>query len=176
MRYPYNGQRQIEVLPPIVLATMTGAGGGGTIEFRVQTPDSRLQVKVSVLFAPTPPFSVPYDITNMGATIYLAEEDESYGATYSGYVPMTAIINGATLTSPLSLPQAPGLMGYSQEFVTAADAIHGFLGLSPAGEGSQGQWVLQVRYQPYGQRLPEADWSETKTLCNATRIGPAGSF
>lgn len=177
MRWPYNGERQIRMLAPITLATMTGAGTGGarTIEFRVQTPDSRLQVKTSVLFSPTPPFSLPFDITGMGATFLLLEEDECYGGAFAGHVPLTTIVSAPGGT-PLPLPQNPQLMGYSRELVTAADAVHGFLGLNAGAESAQGQWILEVRYQPYGQRLPERDWDETAALCNATLISGPGNF
>lgn len=174
MRFPYMGERQIVLPPPIDLGLISGSEGSADVEFRVQCPDSRLQIKVSVLFVPRQPFTFPFDIIGLGATYLLQEEDESYLAPYSGYVPLTTIVATPTGT-PLPLPAFPGLCGYSREFVTAADAVHGFLSYSADG-ATFGQWVLQTRFQPYGQRLPEKDWDETRQLCNATIITPAGNL
>lgn len=174
MRYPYNGQRQIIVPPPIQLGQIAGSEGSASVEFRVQCPDSRLQIKVSVLFVPRQSFAFPFDISGLGATYLLQEEDESYGAPYSGYIPLTTIV-GTPTGAPLALPQFPGLLGYSRELVTAADAVHGFLSYSADG-ATFGKWVLQTRFQPAGQRLPDLDWEETLQLCNATIISAPGNL
>ena len=103
----------------------------------------------------------------------MQEEDESYGAGFSGYIPLTTIVGDPTTGAPLALPEFPGLMGYSREFVTAADAVHGHLHY---GNAILGKWVLQTRYQPAGQRLPDPDWQETLQLCNATLISAPGNL
>ena len=173
MRYPYNGQRQIKISQPIILGTNVGGEAAAAAQFRVQCPDSRLRVKTSVLFIPDNPV-FPVDITAFAASIFLAEEDECYTGAYSGYVPLIAIIPGTSIGAPLALP-AGGLMGYSIESVTAADAIHGWLTWQSANSSLlQGRWALQTRWQPDGQRLPDKDWEETVQLCNATPDRAAG--
>lgn len=175
MRYPYNGKRQILIPQPIILGTNVGAESPpAAVEFRVQIPDSRLRVKTSVIFVPRNPV-FPVDISGFAATLFLAEEDECYSGAFSGYAPLVAIIPGTTIAAPLALP-AGGLMGYSIESTTAADAIHGWLTWQPNGGAALvGDWALQTRYQPDGQRLPDEDWAETRQLCNATLIGAAGA-
>jgi hypothetical protein len=169
MRYPCNGKRQILIPQPIILGTQSNSGEGtASAEFRVQVPDSRTRVKVSVIFNPDLPV-FPIDISGQGATLLMLEEDEGYGGKFSGFLPLTTIVATFPGGTPLALPANPGLSGYSQEFVTAADAIHGFLSWN-AGGGLVGRWVLQTRYQPDGQRLPDEDWEETKQLCNANLI------
>lgn len=174
MRYPYGGQRQILIPQPVILGTNTGGEAATGAQFRVQVPDSRLRVKTSVIFVPANPV-FPVDISGFAATLFLAEEDECYGGAYSGYAPLVPIIPGTTIAAPFALP-AGGLMGYSIESTTAADAIHGWLTWQSNNTPALvGQWILQTRYQPDGQRFTDEDWADTKLLCNATLLTPQGA-
>lgn len=174
MQFPYDGSRQIVIPQPLTLVTTNAhaVNPASPIEFRVPTPDSRLQVKISVLFAPDPPVTFPFNISNQSATLYMYEEDEAYGGVFNGFVPLVAVAGDSG--TPLALPLKPDLMGYSREFVTAADAVHGWLNIA-TGEvaAPAGSWVLQTRFQPYAQRIPDNEWEEIRRLCNPNLITPA---
>jgi hypothetical protein len=167
---PFDGKRQIWTPPGVQLINIEGADEESfTIEWRTMTPDSRLRTKVTLLFSPVGGTPIPVDITPMSPTLYLYEEENDYTGPSGSMIPSVALEGNAG--APTSLPKQPLLWGYSKEFVTAGDAIHGVLTVSPASGTPLGQWVAQARWQPDGQRLPDEEWDEVKRFCNMMVIG-----
>lgn len=166
--------------PAITLGKVTyniESSATATAKFRVFTPDSRLKVKVSVLFVKDSPDD-PSPVTAHAATLYLGSEDKDASGKFGGSLLTTDIlrnVDGDVIhqSAPLAIPEDAGLAGFSQEFLTSGDSI---LGILAQGEplGPSGMWVLQVRYQPDGQRLCDADWEWLKRKCHAQALG--GSF
>jgi hypothetical protein len=167
---PYEGTRQIWTPPGVQLFNITSTPEGAlTSEWRTMTPDSRLRCKVTLLFSPIGGTPIPIDLTAFGATLYLYEEENDYTGPSGSMIPSVAL--EGTASAPTALPKNPLLWGYSKEFVTAGDAIHGVLTLNPTGSVTHGQWVAQARWQPDGQRLPDAEWDEVKRFCNMMVAG-----
>ena len=169
MGWPGNTwvKRQLKISQPLVLLNNGGAGESPALvlpTWTVMTPDSRLRTKVTLLFSATPPYTLPEDLTGLGATLWLYESEQDYGGGNAGLVPSVAL-DGSTLLVPIAIPKSVGLAGYSREFVTAGDAIQGQIKIAtPAG--FIGKIVLQARWQPDGQRLPADEWEEIETLCS----------
>lgn len=134
-------------------------------EFRVMTPDSRLRTKVTLLFSfPQDPDLVPpIDLTGAAATLYLYELEQDYGGSSAQLIPSVAL--EGTFAAPTPIPKFPFLDGYSKEFVTAGDAIGGLFSVSNPSALSGFMVMLQARWQPDGQRLPDDEWDEIKHLC-----------
>lgn len=156
---------------PLALITFGGSTSpaGITCQFRVPVPDSRLRVKVSVLFVPQAGRA-----RNVGAlgtsTLWLAETDDDLSGLSGIAVPSTDI--EGTAAAPTTIPASPGLGGYSREFVSAADAIEGLL-TSTFASGMVGTWMLQTRYQPNAVRFTYEEWDRIKAGCNPQLITPA---
>ena len=171
------GERQIHVPPAETLIQVEfGATPETTsVQFEVPTPDSRMRVKLSVLFVRDPDETDP--VTDLGATLYLGAGDYDISGLDGRLSLTTDILRDAAgdvvhSSAPLAIPEDPGLTGFSQEFVTSGDTIMGTLGTGQ--NGPAGRWILQVRYQPEGQRLHECDWSNAIRRCNPRRIGAMG--
>lgn len=163
-------RRQYHEAPHKVLRTVTTASeqGFATFAIRVRTPSSQARVKISVNFEPaanTPPNP---DITTAGNTIWLAAADDAVGGAASTDIPNSSVVG--TRAAPIPFPSTPdpttgvptpdaGLLGYSREFVTAADWIVGEVGLG-APTGIAGAYILKVSVQPDGVVLPEDAWAE----------------
>lgn len=144
-----------------IIAGSTGAKK--TSVFRVPFPDSRLRVKISLLFKRT-----DNSITNLpGASLWLAEADIDQSGMQGDNVPLVNV--EGTLAAPTIIPKAPGLLGYSREFVSAADYIEGQLIMT--GDGTVGYWVLQTRYQPQSVSFSPEEWGLITAQCN-----PEGSL
>jgi hypothetical protein len=151
--------RQIFIPPPLTLCTFTGGGVEAPVAlppFLVMTPDSRLRTKVTLLFSGLT--SVPAPL----GSLYLAEVEQDFGGPSAQLLDSVAI--EGTAAAPTSLPKNPTLLGYSKEFVTAGDAIRGYLTVGSGING--GSIVLQARWQPDGQRFPPEEWDEVKRLCS----------
>jgi len=152
---------QIYIPRFIRLATFSGAGFG-TAVVKVPCPDSRLRVKVAVLFIPPAGTVIaPSTFTNSQSIwIYETETDES--GVNGGDIPTTNV--EGTEASPTSFPEADGLLGYSREFVTAADSlkIQVAFATSPAVAGS---WVAQFRYQPNNVSFTAEEWNAITAKC-----------
>ncbi len=146
------------------LVTFTSGTGTGSIDFKVPVPDSRLRVKVSVMFIPE-----AGDVGDSGliATLWLRECELDVSGVAGSMVP-TANIEGSEsgTPGPTAIPIATGLQGYSREFITAADYIVGTLDVSDGGPSPGGSWVLQCRYQPQSVRFSEEEWNEIEPNCN----------
>jgi len=138
----------------------TSAEGPATASFRVPIPDSRLRVKISLLFVPTASEN-PTDISG-SATLWLAETDWENSGVTGRTIALTNI--EGTKAAPTAIAAAVGLLGYSREFVSAGDAIEGvFVATNP---DQLGTWVLQARYQPDAVRFTNREWNEIKNQCN----------
>jgi len=161
---------------PQVLATTHGEEGlGGTVRFRVYTPDSRLRVKISLIFTRDDPASDD-PITAAVFGIYLGAEENDRSGSGQGPILVTDILRDAAgnvvhQSGPLTIPEDAGLQGFSYEFVTSADSVLGIFTI--AETAVQGKWVLQCRWQPDGQRLADDDWEWVKRGCHATTLTPA---
>jgi hypothetical protein len=156
------------VAPQQSLITLgpSATGGPYTAVFRVPIPDSRLRVKISTLFVPASGLAT----SGLSADLWLYETDVEAAGVTGIQIPTTNI--EGTQAAPTAIPEAAGLMGYSREFVSAADYIVGRLRASPGGPGV-GTWVLQTRYQPDAVRFTDREWNEIKNQCNPNvTIGP----
>jgi|SRR5215831_5609516 len=155
-----NWQRWIP--KPITLAEVTGTSGNSKdVTFRVPFPDSRLRVKISLLFK-FKPNSVPSG--GPSATLWLSENDVDDSGQQGDNVPLANIIPGVTSAAPLAIPVDAGLSGYTREFVSAADYVEGRLRV--LGNGAFGYWVLQTRYQPYSVSFSPEEWGLITSNCN----------
>jgi hypothetical protein len=166
----------------ILIATSNGLGGegSGSSRFRIYTPDSRLRVKVSVIFVRSNGSDPANKVFgNGGAQLYLGEEEIDRSGMVGSEVLSTDILRDAAgnvihQAAPLPIPEDIGLEGFTIEFVTAADSILGILTIS-SNVGPAGAWILQVRFQPDGQRLCADDWDWIKRKCHATLLGGPSS-
>lgn len=137
-------------------------GGPYTSTFRVPIPDSRLRVKLSVLFIPGAG-GAPNAASLGASTLWLYEADADLSGLSGITIPATDIVG--TSAVPLVIPASADLGGYSREFVTAADAIEGVLTSTPGGP-MIGTWMLQTRYQPDAVRFTFEEWDQIKAGCN----------
>ncbi len=165
----YNGPRQKLILQPKIIAIVTQADEAATvIPIRVTIPDSRLRVKITVIFVAD---GAQPDLTGNGNTIWLAATEQDQSGKSGRTVPVTDV--EGTQAAPTAFPASAGLCGYSREFVTSADYIEGEVTLFPRGDsGEQGVWVLQVRVQPEGIELSHREWDEIRRECSADVLGP----
>lgn len=146
------------------------------VQFRVTCPDSRLRTKISLIYVPTNPADA-HVAFGAGSSIWMCAEEWSH--SQSTYVATTDVLRQAdgtvvTQAAPLDIPESADLRGFSQEFVTAADAIRGELSTSTLMPS--GHWELQCRWQPDGQRLCDADWEWVKRACNFGLCAPPLNF
>lgn len=164
-----NDSARHKYVPPVrSLITFGSGAGSATVKFRVPVPDSRLRVKISVLFVPDAGNAASSGVA-LSSSIWLYEaEDDQSGV--SGMSLGATNIEG-TQAAPTAIPAADPLLGYSREFVSAADAIEGVLA-STAGGPMIGTWVLQVRYQPNAVRFTNEEWTEIRNQCSPTLITP----
>jgi hypothetical protein len=159
--------------PPFTTLVTIGSSSAaaGSVYFRVPIPDSRLRVKVDVLFVMAAGSAFEVDITGF-STLWLYESEEDTSGL-SGRTVQCTNIEG-TEASPTAVPAASPLMGYSREFVTAADYIEGkFTILSNI---TLGTWYLKTRYQPDAVRFTDDEWDEIVRLCQPAIFTPALVF
>lgn len=157
------------VPPPRTLITFGASASGGPyeVQFKVPIPDSRLRVKITLLYV-RPAGSSAMDFT---ATLWLSERDLEDAGVAGSLIPTTDI--EGTSASPTTIPANTGLAGYSREFVTAGDYIVGRLVASPGAIEDLGSWVLQTRYQPDAVRFTHAEWQAIKAQANPSiTVGP----
>lgn len=170
-RYGQNSALQKIETQPISLVTIQGSSGvpaNPFVYFRIPIPDSRLRVKLSVLFIPLAGAAAEFDATGF-ANLWLYEaEDDTSGM--SGRTIQTGNIEG-TEAAPTAVPSTAPLLGYSREFVTAADAIEGKFTL--LANITLGTWILKSRYQPDAVRFTDAEWEQIATGCQPHTIKTA---
>ena len=162
--------------PPIntLVTILDGAAvpSNNSVTFVVPIVDSRLRVKISVLFAMAAGSTLEVNLTGF-ANLWLAECEEDESGVTGRLLPAVNI--EGTEAAPTAVPSASPLYGYSREFVSAADYIQGkFTILSNV---TLGTWYLKTRYQPdVGQRFSPAEWEEIRSLSNPRLMTPAFSF
>lgn len=162
--------------PPIVtLASLFGGGSppaNNSIYFVVPIIDSRLRVKISVLFAANVGGSLEPNLTGF-ANLWLAECEDDTSGVLGRLLPAVNI--EGTEAAPTSVPAAAPLFGYSREFVSAADWIQGKFTI--LASTSLGSWYLKTRFQPdSGQRFTPAEWNEITTLARPRLNSPFITF
>jgi hypothetical protein len=149
-------------------------GDTASAKFRIYTPDSRLRVKATLLFLRDDPTD-PTPVSDNAATLYIGEEEHDYSGKLGADLICTDVLrdvagNVVHQSGPLAIPEDVGLDGFTTEFVTAADSL---IGIFTTGQGGpSGHWVLQLRFQPDGQRLCDSDWDFVARKCHATLLGP----
>lgn len=172
MRAKSSLQKQKPQMVTLVKASAAGEQTA-TIRFRVPTPDSRLRVKISILFIPNAGTqSISPDITGGNTTLWLCATDDDQSGTAGSTIPMTNI--EGTQATPTAIPATSGLLGYSRAFVTSADYIEGTLFTET--NGLDGYWVLQTRYQPDAVRFTEDEWDDITVACNPRALDPVASI
>jgi hypothetical protein len=150
------------------LITFVADAGTGDVRFRVPGVDSRLRIKISVLFVP-PGGTAPNIAGGSGATLWLVEAEKDRSGQSGITIPATDV--EGTAAAPTTIPANAGLGGYSREFVTSADYIEGTLNAaSQAGMGG-GQWVLQVDYSPDAVRFTDAEWESLREKMSPRVLG-----
>lgn len=162
---------QVEV-DQITIARVSNIQATLTTRFRALNPDSRVRLKLSVLYVNDQ--NNQTTILGMPTTLYLGEEEQ---ARKNGKrILCTDILRDSAgnvihQSAPLTIPEDAGLNGFTIEFVTAADSILGiFSTASPAGL-FVGHWVVQARWQPDGQRLCPEDWDAVRRKCRLIAVG-----
>ncbi len=139
----------------------SGSGNIDDVEFQVPIPDSRLRVKISLLFIPTSGTAT----SGASGEVWMREAERDSSGVSGSLIPC-ANINVGTEAAPLAIPVAAGLQGYSREFVTAADYILGTASFTGGGPTTGGSWVLQCRYQPQAVRFTDDEWNRIASNCN----------
>lgn len=159
---PVPGSRQIYVAASSLLDIGGSTEAPFTVpNFMVMTPDSRLRTKVTILFVGSA--AAMAALPSPFATLALVEMEQDIGGP-SGQLQPSVAVDPPTPGGTINLPLAPGLVGYSREFVTAGDAIRGSLVVA-SGVGPI-QVIISARWQPDGQRLPADEWDEVIRLCS----------
>lgn len=177
------GPVQIHYAEAITLARVTGSAETPHLSvasrFRIETPDGRLRVKISTLFVRADGDPTTRLVSNLGATLYVGEEENDHSGYRGGKVLCTDVLRDAAgnivhQAAPLAIPEDVGLEGFSFETVTAADSLLGLFTTSNgsgANAGATGIWVAQARFQPDGQRLHDDDWDYVIRNCKLTLLG-----
>lgn len=170
-----DGPLQFELPRRIEVARFGSVGGaGGTVYFRLLTPDARLLQKLTLLAVSTGTAPSPLVLAGRGLTLWLytAEKDQVWGKQY---IPVTDLA-GSTSAAPINLPANAALGGFSREFVTSADAIEGRITIPvQAPAGTAGSLYLQARYQPAAFRLvPWSEWDNVRQQTKIELVGRSG--
>lgn len=143
--------------------------GPVTSTFKVYVPDSRLRVKISVMFVPRAGLD-PITFLTSTATLWLSALEMDESGVSGTDVPCTNL--EGTSAAPTAISAANGLYGYSKEFTTASDAIRGVLAAT-GSINTIGTWMIQVRYQPIGVSFSDAEWRELRTRMGVEVQGAA---
>jgi len=172
----YNGPRQIFMPAPIVVCVNTGGEGGASYStiVRVPTPDSRCRVKISLIYVPGDG-DLPTDVTG-AATVWIAGCDYDQRGVGGGggrTLPVTNV--EGTKAAPTAIPKAVGLVGYSREFVTAADCLEVSVAITSITGIGSGAWMLQTRIQPDAVTLEWKEWEQIRALFNPMNLSAQGS-
>lgn len=150
---------QPNATPLIVFGGASGSGTQKIVKFRVPVPDSRLRVKISILFIPQAGLDPQ---SGLNGTIWIYETEDDISGTSGKSIPSNNV--EGTQAAPTAIPVTVPLQGYSREFITAADALEGELS-AVSGLNMIGAYVLQVRYQPDAVRFTAQEWKELMADC-----------
>jgi hypothetical protein len=148
----------------------------GVVPFRVPTPDSRVQLSLTLLWSQPEAVggAVPFDMTLGGTASWalwlVAREFDVGGA--GAAIPTTNLVG--TKAAPLALPSDVNIDGYSDDFSGGQDEIYGeltigFPNLSPANGL---RCALQARYEPGPCAICDAEWLEIIRSCTPQLLGP----
>lgn len=148
--------------PPAVMLAALFSAGTGTVDFAVPIPDSRLRVKVSVLWVPIDNIAYGFAF-NTAQTLWVCEREEDRSGRRGGMAPMGNLFG--TQAAPLSIAGDGAVSGFSREFNTAADEIFGRLTCSTPTNTNFGRWMLQARYQP-DTYISDCEWDLIKPYCS----------
>lgn len=170
--HPYSTLgRQFYAPRPDILSDLAANATNVKATFRVPMPDSRLRVKVSLIYSPVPGVTIPFDIGTVNShAIWMGLEEIDWAGRIAGPIPTINVIRNPTTgllvtrAAPLVIPSDVNVMGYSQEFQSAGDQIFGELTTTFVA-AAPGRWMLYTRYQPDGIVLPEEEWQEITNLC-----------
>lgn len=163
--------------PAIILGHVDGdpeSGATASSAFRIYTPDSRLRVKLTVLFVRDNPATFASPVSDLDATLWIGEEEHAVFGSGAD-LPCTDVLRDSSgnvvhQSAPLAIPEDPGLEGFTTEFVTAADSLVGKF--TTGRNGPSGIWAVQLRFQPDGQRLCDQDWDFVCRKCHGLLLGP----
>jgi hypothetical protein len=170
----FNGPVDFYSPNPIILANAFGNSEQNyTTHVRMRVPDSRVRVKLSVLFYPTAG-DRPADLTEIGTIWVCASEEDKKGISGSGRIVPVTDLEG-TSAAPTAFPKTSGLYGYSREFVTAADWIEADIHLVSNADVI-GTWVLQARIQPDAVTFSWGEWDQIRRLFEIQNLGGQGSL
>jgi hypothetical protein len=166
----YGGPRQVWVPPARNLVIFDGVTTGvRTVRFRVPTPDSRIRQNVALIGVPPPGGSATF---LAGKTVTMLLQSVSDAIQGGMTIPVTSLPDPAVGT-PIAIPENASLGGFAYEAVTISDAIEGTIVATGTADAIPGRLVLQVRYQPDGQRLPWDEWREVVAQCNPGLLSSA---
>lgn len=166
----YGGPRQLWVPPARNLVIFDGVTTGAkSVRFRVPTPDSRIRQNVALLGVPNPGGS-PTFLAGKALTLLLQSVADAIQGGMT--VPVTSLPD-PTVGTPIAIPENSALGGFAYESVTIGDAIEGVITATGTANAVLGRLVLQVRYQPDGQRLPWDEWREIVSQCNPGLLSSA---
>jgi hypothetical protein len=164
----YGGPRQIFVPPPCNVVIFDGVTTGTkSVRFRVPTPDSRVRQNVALLGVPAPGGSATF---LAGKSLTLLLQGVSDAVQGGMTVPVTSLPD-PDVGTPFAIPENSSLGGFAYESVTIGDAIEGEVTVIGVADAVVGRLVLQVRYQPDGQRLPWDEWREIVSNCSPATFG-----
>lgn len=172
-----RGPRQIYCPRRLLLATFAGTPtlAAQYVAFRLETPDSRLHWKFSVIGVTENGVPGAALLSGRGLKIWVAalEDDNVVGGAGT---PVTDIEGTSATPSNFPADQTGAydndLGGYSLENDGAsADAIQGRITIPIQGGGPVGSLYLQARYQPNTQNLlPQDQWEEVRAACGISLL------
>lgn len=166
----FSGPRQLWVPPARNLVIFNGVTTGSkSVRFRVPTPDSRIRQNVALLGIPDPGGSATF-LGGKALTLLLQSVADAIQGGMT--VPVTSLPDSSVGT-PFAIPENSSLGGFAYESVTIGDAIEGEVTADGTADAIKGRLVLQVRYQPDGQRLPWDEWREIVAQCNPGLLSSA---
>jgi len=171
-RLNYNGPRQIYAPNPIVIANnANGEAHSLDTVIRIPVPDSRTRVKVTVMFVTAAGTAAP-NIVNSQTIWVSATDEDTRGGGGGRTVPVTDI--EGTSAAPTPFPVSSGLLGYSREFVTAADFIEVTLHMNTVA--AVGAWVLQTQIQPDAVSFSWDEWDAIRREFVPQNLGQLGAL
>lgn len=155
---------QIYIPQFLTLATWGGVGAGsGTAIVKIPCPDSRLRVKFSTFFVAPAGTSIPAARLTNTQSIYVYEGEHDQSGVNGGIIPCTAL--EGTAAASTTFPEQNSLLGYSREFVTAADYLVAVVALGTTSPINAGSWVAQFRYQPNNVSFTPDEWNAITANC-----------
>lgn len=152
---------------PLIMASFGGVNSSNkTLHFRVPTPDSRLRMKIAIMFALKAGTTVAANFFTNQCSLWLYAADKDNSGLTGATIPVVNL--EGTEAAPFQFPAADGLLGYAREFVTAADFIEGVVTLTNVSTIVSGSWILKTRYQPDSVEFNPDAWNQITQQCVPT--------